>query len=1363
MLLVTMALSAKGVPSGTLLQMAALILRVEFMILLVAATGRSVISAQFVQALEGPRAVRERVVKAMTVRIVITAELYHIWHPAVTPTMVGLEVLRQFDTIRPEFRILVTTKRLEGALYMKANNSEILLVMLASFVVAGNVFGESEGEHWEWASSVIENSVTHARIKATKSGTNLTISDIKDLNGTTVLDFTKPVFDADDGTEYTITGVTGYTVYGASKGLTEVYLPDTITFLDAHIFRASGTLKKVRLPQNVKELPIWLCGDCSKLETIVDGFPPNVTNVGEYAFSNCSSLATEIDFSRLVVIGKSAFASASSLLVPDGRLVLSNAIEVGASAFNSMTQIYEVDLTKTRNLRSICGFAYTSVTNIVPMYPPTVTEITSHSQKLSTLRGDVVISNPEFTSIPQNCWYGTNIKSLDMTGSGIESQLGNGAMGANAGNFSTNIVFSEVFNAFPNIDWFYNSSSRGTIAQYYRFRGDPPSIARSYGFSANNILMLPAWNEKWWSLLNDPSAYPDETVAETTFSETAWADLKQFHSMYPDLPLPTHKIKYGGYSTTYFALWYPYAPTSKTKVPICYRDALAYDGKSLVVTGGNDGASSGYGPTNLFDGTTYITNFIITGMHGAADRDFATLRQKHRWLGSVGAYAECAIPQDAPITRSLKLKSYRVHQLSSDEYANARAPKSWRLRGKVAGSDEWLTVDERSGVVWESESDPDAYPYAEKGQVPPRLKCFRDFDVPDAGQRVYVALRFEPTSSYLTESASSQAYVYGLTELEFFGEIPSPDPILNSFAASRQGWKDLAFTVDVRSIGEGAASAEGVVEVSQTSDFAEIVARSDALGVSSGAPTVLTVNGLTPDVEYFARIKVTNDRAGEVVRGLDAPVRTADKPFELGQISTVTDDGVTTVSVEVKAVYTDEATLELFGGASLNPTEKLGSIVVQSSGSYDFGGIAAPEGFAFFKAVLSATVGGVVYSDSTRKGISDFWVADDDSAPTRISNAANGMALGVAKTDEGLLLTSIIDLGAETKLDLSTKVYGPTGIAMKLVSVGTVLQQNAQLHEIVLSDDMTTIPASAFQGDASTLLPNSALEKVTLPKDLKNIPSKCFKFCKKLTCVLPNDWTLAVTNIGANAFDSTAVGGDLVFPAIVSFGTECFMNSQLTSLDLTGAPVERLDGFRGCSSLTNLSPCVSPSVTYVGSFWGANKLKQDLIFRNKKITKVESSGLRDSGFTLVDMRESRVVDIPSGYFSQCSMRELLLPKTLKTFGTGDVDIKTLFGCNSLKKITFLGNPPTGFTTSPEHVFDYSNFMLVVPNNSAWRTFFADTTKCSATFGVSAEQMETFKEAFPDEKKPDGMVAWPVGATPRYFRFAEGRGFAVFVR
>ncbi len=95
------------------------------------------------------------------------------------------------------------------------------------------------------------------------------------------------------------------------SGLTEITVPDTVTYLDNQVFYDCSDLTEVILPKNLKKIEYATFYGCKKLARIT--LPRGIVSIGESAFFGCESL-TEITIpDSVIAIEKDAFGNCYNL------------------------------------------------------------------------------------------------------------------------------------------------------------------------------------------------------------------------------------------------------------------------------------------------------------------------------------------------------------------------------------------------------------------------------------------------------------------------------------------------------------------------------------------------------------------------------------------------------------------------------------------------------------------------------------------------------------------------------------------------------------------------------------------------------------------------------------------------------------------------------------------------------------------------------------------------------------------------------------------------------------------------------------------------------------------------------------------
>lgn len=170
--------------------------------------------------------------------------------------------------------------------------------------------------------------------------TETTSYEIKDSYGKIL----GTVFYKAKGTDYAI--ITGYTPRVA--GLHSIIIPEvlpgserTVIEIGDEAFSACTSLVSVTLPDTIEAIGDWAFSLCSSMYQV--NLPANVETIGKGAFVGCESL-TEVNFatekSLLIEIGDYAFNDCSSLVnitLPEGLIVLGESAFFECSALKTAT------------------------------------------------------------------------------------------------------------------------------------------------------------------------------------------------------------------------------------------------------------------------------------------------------------------------------------------------------------------------------------------------------------------------------------------------------------------------------------------------------------------------------------------------------------------------------------------------------------------------------------------------------------------------------------------------------------------------------------------------------------------------------------------------------------------------------------------------------------------------------------------------------------------------------------------------------------------------------------------------------------------------------------------------------------------
>lgn len=130
----------------------------------------------------------------------------------------------------------------------------------------------------------------------------------------------------------------------SGSNIQEIVIPETVTTIGGRCFSNCKDLTKVTLPDNMIQLPFYIFGECTKLETIQ--LPSKLETIGNQSFSN---------------------SSISTIQLPESLKTIEY------SAFSNCSQLKSIVLPPNLEKIGEGAFEYTSISNIE--IPATVTEI----------------------------------------------------------------------------------------------------------------------------------------------------------------------------------------------------------------------------------------------------------------------------------------------------------------------------------------------------------------------------------------------------------------------------------------------------------------------------------------------------------------------------------------------------------------------------------------------------------------------------------------------------------------------------------------------------------------------------------------------------------------------------------------------------------------------------------------------------------------------------------------------------------------------------------------------------------------------------------------------------------------------------
>lgn len=227
----------------------------------------------------------------------------------------------------------------------------------------------------------------------------------------------------------------------------------TPTYAGAYNFFGGSTLSKIIFGENVSEVPDNLCINAGNLETVI--FKERVTNIGESAFENCTSLKSietytengiekKNDLSRLIGIKEYAFYGSSyqEFIAPDSlrtigeeafygtpikRLELGNITSLGQKAFANCKNLKEVTIPKTLNEKSVGFRVFYGCSKLETVYfnaNANIFKVSAVDGNASNMFADSgvtkIVIGKDVTSIPERAFQttigSTNINKVIFSG-----------------------------------------------------------------------------------------------------------------------------------------------------------------------------------------------------------------------------------------------------------------------------------------------------------------------------------------------------------------------------------------------------------------------------------------------------------------------------------------------------------------------------------------------------------------------------------------------------------------------------------------------------------------------------------------------------------------------------------------------------------------------------------------------------------------------------------------------------------------------------------------------------------------------------------------------------------------------------------
>jgi len=173
-------------------------------------------------------------------------------------------------------------------------------------------------------------------------------------------------------------------LYLKGDEVTDLVIPDGITLIGDYAFTQCPSLASVTIPEGVTSIGNHAFRNCSNLSSIT--IPEGVTSIGEYVFDGCSGFTSISLPKSLSSIGHCAFAHCvglSSITIPEGVTSIGDFVFDGCSGLTSITiptSLTDIShgtfnectnltsVTIPKSVTSVSGFAFGSCSNLADIY-----------------------------------------------------------------------------------------------------------------------------------------------------------------------------------------------------------------------------------------------------------------------------------------------------------------------------------------------------------------------------------------------------------------------------------------------------------------------------------------------------------------------------------------------------------------------------------------------------------------------------------------------------------------------------------------------------------------------------------------------------------------------------------------------------------------------------------------------------------------------------------------------------------------------------------------------------------------------------------------------------------------------------------
>ena len=167
-------------------------------------------------------------------------------------------------------------------------------------------------------------------------------------------------------------------------------------------------LKSIKLPETLESLSAWAFWNCTALETVEPFLPGSMTSIGEGAFKGCGKLKCDL------VLSNPALKLHSPTVFYQSGITSADLSATATESLSGFTECKSLGSVKLpHGLKTIAKETFkncTSLTNVVPLLPKTLTYLGNQAFAYSPIQGDLVLPKGATMSV------GGNYQNLEMPG-----------------------------------------------------------------------------------------------------------------------------------------------------------------------------------------------------------------------------------------------------------------------------------------------------------------------------------------------------------------------------------------------------------------------------------------------------------------------------------------------------------------------------------------------------------------------------------------------------------------------------------------------------------------------------------------------------------------------------------------------------------------------------------------------------------------------------------------------------------------------------------------------------------------------------------------------------------------------------------